>query len=386
MAKRSSHTSQRKTAVRPQARPKADELDDRSDQLEGVAEFDPDSLESVQKMSPQSLAVEASEGTIEVSDDLYAAREAMLDFLGGHVAMVQARAVTVQAGQSFGLENILGVGIGMKEVAGGVTGELAVKVFVREKVASRRISEATSIPEEMDGVPTDIEPTGALKNFSYAAEYPRPVPCGVSCGHLDITSGTVGALVVLRNNRLAILSNNHVLANENHAALGDRIVQPGPLDGGTPAHMIGILESFTPISFSDINLIDGAVAFTSRQLVSSRHVTYALNPEPTAAAPMMTVMKNGRTTRSTAGWVSAVSVDGVAVEYDGGIATFNDQVIIRSLTQNPFSQPGDSGSLIVTTGSRRPVGLLFAGSASHTIANPITNVMSLLGIERFVGG
>ena len=45
-----------------------------------------------------------------------------------------------------------------------------------------------------------------------------------------------------------------------------------------------------------------------------------------------------------------------------------------------FSAGGDSGSLIVTNnGSHNPVGLLFAGSSTTTIANPIGQVLQRLG-------
>jgi hypothetical protein len=40
-----------------------------------------------------------------------------------------------------------------------------------------------------------------------------------------------------------------------------------------------------------------------------------------------------------------------------------------------FSAPGDSGSLLVTTDLARPVGLLFAGNSTGTLANPIQDVM-----------
>ena len=51
------------------------------------------------------------------------------------------------------------------------------------------------------------------------------------------------------------------------------------------------------------------------------------------------------------------------------------------ITPGTFSAGGDSGSLIVVnsvgSGSdRRPVGLLFAGSSSYTIANPIDAVLT----------
>jgi hypothetical protein len=50
-----------------------------------------------------------------------------------------------------------------------------------------------------------------------------------------------------------------------------------------------------------------------------------------------------------------------------------------------FSAGGDSGSLIVTKGTllgdRRPVGLLFAGSPTTTLANPIDAVLDRFGVR-----
>jgi hypothetical protein len=78
----------------------------------------------------------------------------------------------------------------------------------------------------------------------------------------------------------------------------------------------------------------------------------------------------------------------VTVQYEtqcGGGSTFNvtyrNQVVINN---NKFSAGGDSGSLIVNSATAQPVGLLFAGSSTSTIANPIGDVKSALGIS-FVG-
>jgi hypothetical protein len=49
-----------------------------------------------------------------------------------------------------------------------------------------------------------------------------------------------------------------------------------------------------------------------------------------------------------------------------------------------FSDAGDSGSLIVERKSKRPVGLLFGGSLSHTIANYIGDVLQELGVKIIV--
>jgi hypothetical protein len=72
----------------------------------------------------------------------------------------------------------------------------------------------------------------------------------------------------------------------------------------------------------------------------------------------------------------------VRVNYGAaGVALFRNQILIVSLTSQPFSQGGDSGSLIVTDAGRKPVGLLFAGSASHTIASPIGAVLAALDVK-----
>lgn len=42
--------------------------------------------------------------------------------------------------------------------------------------------------------------------------------------------------------------------------------------------------------------------------------------------------------------------------------------------------PGDSGSLIVDRKSKQAVALLFAGSATNTIANHIDDVLGALGV------
>lgn len=54
------------------------------------------------------------------------------------------------------------------------------------------------------------------------------------------------------------------------------------------------------------------------------------------------------------------------------------------MNSSSFSAGGDSGSLIVTSDTAQPVGLLYAGSSTSTIGNPIADVVSALGIT-FIG-
>ncbi len=94
------------------------------------------------------------------------------------------------------------------------------------------------------------------------------------------------------------------------------------------------------------------------------------------------MQKYGRTTGLTHGTVSEISVT-VNVCYEGFVvctkwARFVDQIAI---TDGTFSGGGDSGSLIVTHDANKyPVGLLFAGSSTRTIANPIGPVLQRFNV------
>jgi hypothetical protein len=69
------------------------------------------------------------------------------------------------------------------------------------------------------------------------------------------------------------------------------------------------------------------------------------------------------------------------IQYDLGTLLFKGQVIIKGLNNQPFSAAGNSGSLIVERSTGRAVGLLFAGSASNTIANHIGDMFQALKIS-----
>jgi hypothetical protein len=103
------------------------------------------------------------------------------------------------------------------------------------------------------------------------------------------------------------------------------------------------------------------------------------------------VEKLGRTTGHTRGRITAVEVDGVGVQYDDGVHTFDDQVEIEGLT-GAFSAGGDSGSVIWRSRDRAPLGLLFAGSTEGgsagggvTFANPLGTVLRSLGVDWVAG-
>jgi hypothetical protein len=334
---------------------------------------------------PAAVQAETTADTIRPHDDWKQARDELERKLGGHRARINAFATA--APDMAGRENILGFAVGLRYASSALTGHLAVKVFVRDKLPMERVSPAARVPSQVAGMPTDVEEIGEVILHTFAQRYPRPVPCGVSVSNINLAgSGTLGCLVVLNNGKLCMLSNNHVLANENAAQIGDAIIQPGnaePVEA--PDQTIGTLENFIPIAATG-NLVDAAVALSSFAMVSPKHVTYQLTPTPVEPAIGMTVVKDGRTTQSTVGMITDLHAN-ISVGYDPfpAGAEMREQVGIRGV-QDPFSMPGDSGSLIVTAGTKQPVALLFAGANDNsvTFANPIQAVMAALGISRFV--
>jgi hypothetical protein len=244
------------------------------------------------------------------------------------------------------------------------------------------------------------------------AKRARPARGGYSVGHFKITAGTISTCVydflpgatvnppapgIGVPSKCYILSNNHVLANSNAAAIGDPILQPGPFDGGTdPADRIARLSRFVPITFeppvpraNHRNLVDAAIAEGEFHDLE-REVYWtgvAKGWYPRARLKVGDrVKKTGRTTNYTLGRVIATNAT-IDVNYGGGkVARFLDQILTTSM-----SAGGDSGSLVLSSapGSQPgtqddfAVGLLFAGSPQVTIANHFEHVRALLRIEVY---
>jgi hypothetical protein len=218
----------------------------------------------------------------------------------------------------------------------------------------------------------------------------RNLNFGVSGGNVnDISrrfccSGTLGALITDGTNQY-ILSNNHVLGRSGQAVAGEDVSQPGLIDNNCNiATVVADFTGFAPLGPSNV---DAAVAQLRPGLMNSNGAIEDIGvPSSTIANPTvgMSVAKSGRTTGFTTGSVTSINTS-VTVAYStqcggGGKrtnVTFTGQIVI---TPGTFSAGGDSGSLIVTNNaSHNPVGLLFAGSSSSTIANPIGQVLQRLG-------
>ena len=309
-------------------------------------------------------------------------------------------AMAAQARHEASIMAIAGVeGVGVGTTTDGRKGAL---VILTEHAA------VGGIRREFDGVPVRLIPTGKIiadpqpkggnggggggggsgdGAVDPTGTFARPVPIGVSIGNVgSCSAGTLGARVV-KGGQPYILSNNHVLAEENEAQAGSEIIQPGRFDTApqcsTPAGSgIATLSQFVPISFSGNNTVDAAIAATTAGNVGTATFSggYGEPSSTTATAAVnMAVQKCGRTTGCTRGTVAAINAT-INVQYTRGVARFVNQVVITG-RRGAFSRSGDSGSLIVTdNASANPVALLFAGGQTTTIGNPINAVLSALNV------
>jgi hypothetical protein len=235
-----------------------------------------------------------------------------------------------------------------------------------------------------------------------------------SGGTITCCGGTLGSLVT-RSGVQFILSNNHVLARSDSGIAGESIIQPGLVDTGTctvgTAATVANLSEFYNLETGPLPKIDAALAQVVANKVDASGEILLLGatvdannvPVPGAphAAPLVTpvinhpVAKSGRTTGLTCSTIMSIAVTVNAVQYQRGCGTgatfmvnYTNQVQVAG---GSFSAEGDSGSLIVTQDTADPIALLFAGSDTDTVGNPVSDVLSFFvgagnATPTFVGG
>jgi hypothetical protein len=153
-------------------------------------------------------------------------------------------------------EGVTMVGKGKKIVGGMDTGRAAIVIGVVKKKPMYQLKASQVIPKRVEGIETDVVETGVIRQLTDMPKAEedkkrtdkwRPVPGGVSCGHPDVTSGTVGT-AAYKKGVLYFLTCNHVAANGNKASIGDPFLQPGSYYGGSLVDMVGTLEDFVKIN------------------------------------------------------------------------------------------------------------------------------------------
>ena len=312
-------------------------------------------------------------------------------------------------------QNVVACGVGFKESEGQWSDEPCVVVSVTHKVPKAQLSPDDLVPQVLGAVKTDVQEMGTFRAWQGGPrDRHRPAVPGISCGHRDVTAGTLGCLV-RRGSDMFILSNNHVLANTNRGQRGDPILQPGRYDGGTAADSIATLEEWIPLQVSvqesDCPLAKTAASalnwvaqvlgsssrlrtFTAQEAKNTVDCALARPTSPAMGQPAilgigvpkgvhvatlgMQVQKAGRTTGYTTGRITQVDVS-VQVDYEGQNVTF-----VNQLMANSMSGGGDSGSAVLDMGGY-VVGLLFGGSDVATLINPIQPVLTALNVQLVTG-
>jgi hypothetical protein len=177
-----------------------------------------------------------------------------------------------------------------------------------------------------------------------------------------IGAGTMGCLVRDANGTLFGLTNNHVSGMCNYANNGEKILAPGHIDitaGGINPFTVGYHTRALPMVQGlpdnvDISTNNDAalVQIADENLVTSyQGVSYDTPVRSFDLLPAQQVEKVGRTTGHTRGVVVGQVIGPHPVRYMtsgyGEHVSFFDPVFaIQGLNSEPFSLPGDSGSLV----------------------------------------
>lgn len=305
------------------------------------------------------------------------------------------------------IPEVVGTATGLTE-----DGRPAILVFTKTDIMSQALSKrvAAPIPASIEGVPVVVEVTGEFRamkgsggggGVSHTAKQTPPIQLGTSGGwRYDLANGyccggTLGALVQ-KGGTQYILSNYHVLeadivngGNSRVAQAGDPVIQPGLIDVNCNAGNAQDVATLSGIKSLPSSNVDAAIAAVIPGMVRTDGAILeigTISANTVGASLNQAVKKSGRTTGLTRSSVNGLNAT-VSVAYDnecaGGAAftkTFTGQIVIKN-RGSKFLNSGDSGSLMVedVTTNPRAVGLLYAGSSTSAIANPIGQVLGFFG-------
>jgi len=259
--------------------------------------------------------------------------------------------------------------------------------------------------------------------------FTAPVPLGSSGGNANAIcgtapsgfcfGGTLGSLLTSNATppAMVILSNNHVLGLSDGATVGQEVTQPGVIETGcsltgtinvaTVTNIISLQSQPVPafpVDVTTAQITTGQVDLTGTILELGAVSNGVPQPAPPAAGTGMVatvnqlLAKSGRTTGLTCANVESLDAS-AEVGYETGCATttsfnvtYTDEIVVANMSnEQSFIGDGDSGSLAVDEATAQPVALMFAGSDTSDIGNPVVDVLNALHTSTghtysFVGG
>ncbi|HEY6192512.1 MAG TPA: hypothetical protein VI215_09350 [Bacteroidota bacterium] len=299
-------------------------------------------------------------------------------------------------------KNVIGTATGLTE-----DGRIAVLVLLENPVDSKNARGTYALPRNLEGVPVVSEVVGKIRPLAGVADHQvkqtPPVQLGTSGGwRYDLAngyccSGTLGSLVHVGTTQY-VLSNYHVFwgdivagGNNRVATAGDPVIQPGMVDiscNAANAQNVATLSGSGSLPGANVDVGYAAVIPGMVRTDGAILEVGTISATTVGASIGQAVKKSGRSSGLTRSSVSGLNAT-ISVAYDnecaGGAAftkTFTGQIVIKNKNRGQsFLISGDSGSLMVQDVSTNPkaVGLLYAGSSTTAIANPIGDVLSWIG-------
>jgi hypothetical protein len=287
-----------------------------------------------------------------------------------------------------------------------VTTTLTITAVSQADTTASGTSTVTIVPDNANAqaVPVELGSSGGNAHDFINNTSKNTITC---CG------GTLGSLVT-RGGVQYILSANHILARSDGATVGDAIIQPGLIDTATcttaGTATVANLSQFSNLQATPSPNIDAAIAqVITGKVDPTGKIIYLggavdANGVPVADAPQggtgipassvavgRPVAKSGRSTGLTCSTIEATNIStrvNYTVNCDGTGTSFpvnyTNQI---GVIGGDFSGEGDSGSLIVTQDTASPLALLYAGSDTDTVGNPVADVLNFFGNNTmFVGG
>ena len=291
------------------------------------------------------------------------------------------------------LDHVRDVGIGFKSVGGRMTDELAIIVYVDEKLPREALRKKSIVPPRIDGMPTDIEEDidarfvrpsdgGPLPADSM---HVRPLRSGLSISLDSDHAGTLGFFARRNSDKKPVLvSNYHVLFRdrglpgiENHTVVQppigteNKIAEVGDTDGK--------IGGSVDCAFAVLN--EEGACCCCKNPIPHQNGTDTIAFKGIAKAKVGDIVsKTGRTTGQTFGKIVSIdkNING-PVDYSefnlpaGSSFTFTTLIMVVKwdvaagtfVPNEPFAEKGDSGSALVNANGEI-VGLHFLSYTSPT--------------------
>ncbi|MFT4226454.1 hypothetical protein [Micropruina sp.] len=310
------------------------------------------------------------------------------------------------------LAPVTGIDVGVRDEEVPNAEDLAIRVFVSSLGEAPGVEALVAATAAAFGVPLVVLRRSFSPTSLPDTSIHRPVEGGVSVSAArflgspsGIPVGTLGAIARTTRTPTPLivgLSNYHVLCHDANRQFGDEIIQPEPLPllGRVPNDHLGQLVSWAFPEMVYAGTTDAAICTIEPPFLP---IIADLGPTGGTTTPKiaMLVTKRGRTTGQTFGFISGIggtywpdypTLPPVTSTISGSQTTLREmrdqiQVHIDFPQSIVFLESGDSGSVLLESGTNRIVGLLFASGVDepgepikYALANRISTVEADLGI------